>query len=1132
MTTENLATLAFDKDQKKVLGLNAVPIIKHDILCHSKEYVDTLYTSLTDEYRKELLLRLDDLWKRFEDTSLEDKTLLIEDIKKLYEGQEEMIKSLNAVKNAIKGIEQGEDENENPGSVLDKEEIKLILMSALVEEAFWSEEIIGAPTVLGQKIISLIGLFGSVKAGNITGDLISGIAVQSGETASLPSNVKWQKYNANDVTFTESTGGNGPRWQIYKDGSGHLADGQISWNGSTVTLGDKVKINWSNVDGGQDALNNESKELTDKIAKEKELLEDALERNNLELTNNFNTLRDNVNDFKLTTSNKLVEMSNKLDIFETTSKGDSAEIAAMISKITSDEYIDADELKNINNQYTSMLENYNKLYNAIEDLIEDYNTWKTDITKNESLGDESEINAIIADLTSFKTSITASYNSAKAVCEYYLGNPEKTEDGFIEVHDGYQLNTIAEYDALENKISIDCSTFATYYLTYNRWGTKTTFISKEGIYSGKIQGDQIEGKTLTGITVQSNNNGDAFKLESDGDFKLGKGAIEYDITTNKLTIKGSNVNIGGNVNIDGTAKINGEAILTGIEKSGDENLKKFGTLISEYIEADKIVGGEITGDIISGKTIQSSITVNIDGKDIPTWQITNDGEGHLASKNIYWNDNGDLTVKGEILGTIGNSGSTNTDGNVDINGHLNIKNGSNIVTALTPNLKYDTITDASNNNIQRYVTLSSGVHQSDKVYVWNSDGNNINPPYQTIYTTYNYANTKNGTEVYDVFKLTSDQSFVHVNDMCTVSSREVSDTGVYSENSKCVISLHQGSVVYKYNLSTDTKDVSENQRKQLANTNILSDGTIYTNSLIAKSGNYYGTIESDGKFYGVLDGASGYIKNCNISSSDVTINSNKCFRVYKPNTGTSTASTEEETNELLNITPSLTLSSTAKQSYYVNSGHIYHQHRKNGDITWKETTKITTINVKNNDSIYIPATKVYATVYQSRAKNIDKSNPKVRIYVKFADGKTADISNGIVSLTKDSNSKKYGGNQYTWNINISAKTVSAIATGTAYVYMESSVWLNDKQTWDYSACTFGYEIKDNITVTPKSGGNNMLYNTINIGENGLIIYTKSGNVIQTTNGTIDLLSANGKHGLQISDEGIKIKRNGGDWTNL
>lgn len=266
MTTENLATLALDKDQKKVLGLNAVPIIKHDILCNAKNYVDTLYDSLSDEYRKELLLHLDEIWKRFEEASLEDKNALIEDIKKLYEGQDEMIKSLNAVKNAIKGLEQGTDEDGNPGSVLDPDEVKLILMAALVDKAFWTDEMIGAPTVIGNQIVGLIGLFGKVKAGNITGDLIEGKTVQSSDKTTLVSGTKYLHFNeeGENIGNDESDGTHkGPAWQLREDGDGYLAGGRISWDKNGITYKD-ISIKFEDIEDADKYVN----DLIDKAQNE------------------------------------------------------------------------------------------------------------------------------------------------------------------------------------------------------------------------------------------------------------------------------------------------------------------------------------------------------------------------------------------------------------------------------------------------------------------------------------------------------------------------------------------------------------------------------------------------------------------------------------------------------------------------------------------------------------------------------------------------------------------------------------------------------------------------------------------------------------------------------------------------
>jgi hypothetical protein len=102
MNTDNLTTLNMHLDQNKVLGVNAIPIIKHDILCSMEGWMNIFYDSISDEYRKELLLKLDELWKKFNESSTSDKKQLLDEIHDLYKGQETMQEAINALKNAVK----------------------------------------------------------------------------------------------------------------------------------------------------------------------------------------------------------------------------------------------------------------------------------------------------------------------------------------------------------------------------------------------------------------------------------------------------------------------------------------------------------------------------------------------------------------------------------------------------------------------------------------------------------------------------------------------------------------------------------------------------------------------------------------------------------------------------------------------------------------------------------------------------------------------------------------------------------------------------------------------------------------------------------------------------------------------
>lgn len=911
---------------------------------------------------------------------------------------------------------------------------------------------------------------GDLRADQITGWCLRGLTFQSAENseASIPNGVPYYIFNPNadseSAAFTKVTsGGIGPRWQLYKDGTGYVADGQISWDGDSVKFGNKVTIEWTNVNGGKDALTAESKELSDKIAAEKQALEtalnntettltNALNTTNLTVDNNYKVLTQSILDYKIEVGGKLNELNTSVKALEIAQDGSATEVTDFVNKVTSDKFISSDELTDINTRYETIKSNYKTISDSIGELITNYTEWKKSIDNHDSLAgtnDDLKISEIINSLNTNKDAIDTAYYEVVRVCDYYLDaddTDDGTEDGFIEVQLGYDLSVLADYEAIENAVAHICTQYITYYTTYNRWGSKTTWIGKEGLYSGTIMGDNIKGGCIQGLSIQSSTNTDL---------------------------------------------------------PDDLKWQKYNT-----------VG--MTGSFTP-----------MTGGNGPAWQIYNNGSGHLAKGNINWTESGDLTVKGNILGSIGNS--TNTNGDIDVNGSLNIKNNNKLASSLTPsnnNTKYDTITDESDASITRYVTLSTGIPDISKTYVWQSDGTNVNAPYSTLYTTRNYADTKNGTDIFDVFEY-KNGSYVHIEDPCTVSSREVSTDGTYGSTSNTTISLIKNGVSYKYNSGTTKNIETDKERRSLGNTVILSDGTILTNAIIAKSGQYYGDINSDGVFKGKLDSASGYIKNCNISGSDITINGNKCFRVYKPNS-VSTVSGDEETNvtnEILNISPNVTLTTGSETNYYISTASEYNQHRKNGNITWYKTTKLATINANKGDKIKIPAISITANIYQPRKSQGKNSSPTARVYISYANGDQVDI------LSKKSLSRgaeSYNGRQYKWSVNSSATSLTAPCTGTAYVYIDISTWMNDKQVGDYAAASFHFDVNDNIVV----GSNIQQNNKIFIGNNGLQIYTNTGNIIQTINGDIELLSSNGKNGLRITNDGILIQRNGSAWTNL
>jgi hypothetical protein len=206
---------------------------------------------------------------------------------------------------------------------------------------------------------------------------------------------------------------------------------------------------------------------------------------------------------------------------------------------------------------------------------------------------------------------------------------------------------------------------------------------------------------------------------------------------------------------------------------------------------------------------------------------------------------------------------------------------------------------SDDNSKGRTITLSSGIY--DRLYKWrldesataiiDNDENNsiITPPY--IYTTYNYENSYSGTEIVEIYYNNEGKMFIwDTFDYALVYPKNkfegvdnVEDYIIESSYIKVTIN----SVKYKYNLNASidiSADTDSNFDLQIetASTKIYSDGTIYTNSIIANDGEFSGNIYSDGEFSGRLINANGTIKNASISNTSITLSNNDKFiaRIY------------------------------------------------------------------------------------------------------------------------------------------------------------------------------------------------------------------------------------------------------------
>lgn len=332
MTHENETALGMDQDTNIALGVSAIPIIKNDILTVAGQMDAAVYDGVLSECEKKLSTKIDEIFNEFNSSNSTDKKSLFEQLNTLFEGQSDMQAVITKLRNAIISLETGGEE----GSVLSEETIKNVLNAALTTESFWTDDTIGAPSVLGQKIIGLVGEFGEVKASSLKGDTIEGLTLQS------------HLKDEDDK----------PLWQINKEGDGHLAGGNISWNddgtiqigsetkglnfnsNGELTFGSDVTLSWDNIIGAEEVamkddiqnagLSDEDREKLNTVITKDSIQTDTLVADNLTVRN-LNTKN---NESLSTTRNVIVAKDNYLKVYNN--------VGNVATTLTSDKLIDFD----------------------------------------------------------------------------------------------------------------------------------------------------------------------------------------------------------------------------------------------------------------------------------------------------------------------------------------------------------------------------------------------------------------------------------------------------------------------------------------------------------------------------------------------------------------------------------------------------------------------------------------------------------------------------------------------------------------------------------------------------------------------------------------------------------------------
>lgn len=549
--------------------------------------------------------------------------------------------------NAIKSLEDKFSQQEN---ALDPTNLSEILAAALVTETEVGSDYVKTPNILAKEITALLGTFGEVNANDINANTIEGFTVQSPTAVRDEDGYLIYDY---ETVVNPSTGvpeqiplgirRKNPTWRLDYDGSGFVGRGNtksdtweqdgITWDAEgKITLGENVTIKWNKVDGGQDAVNTAKNEA----------VYTANTALNTELTNLKNTEINAIND-------NLNSLENKYNDLNTNLNNNVLDIQNKLNAAVSDAVLTPEELNDINIEYTAINDDYNKLKSAIDELnalIKDWQDGKLTITIPSTGEDDEDTTITVPNVDAPKSLIdyselTAAYNKAKDVCEYYNGSTvSKDANGYLIISEDYPLNAFNNYYTAQTNALQDYNREYSYYTSFNRFGSKTTYIGANGIYSGTITGDNIVGGTISGLTVQSgtigklsdDTTGPYWQINNQGAGYLAKKNIQWE-DNGDITITGNTTITGENVSINGDVKINGNAIISGIVTDAQES---FESLVASTIEADTIIG-----DTIVGKTIQSSET-DEDGN--PSWQLNPNGSAYFCNNTIQMSNDTGLGV--------------------------------------------------------------------------------------------------------------------------------------------------------------------------------------------------------------------------------------------------------------------------------------------------------------------------------------------------------------------------------------------------------------------------------------------------------------------------------------------------------
>lgn len=590
-----------------------------------------LSTSDLDE-AKELLKsdyqsKIDNLKALLEQSDDHTKELLQANIDALTREQDKIHTTIESLRNSLGDIEDGLE------GALTEEQINEIIQAGLINDTFWTEDTIGSETVLGRKIVGLIATFGSVDAENITGNTIKGKTVRS----------------LDDVTLIDGT--TGPKWELNNDGSGHLANGRISWgsNGAVELKG--VTIDWSDVNkpngSGSDSDSGSNTNISSKFKSM------VFKRSNDDLSQisltggSWSDPKPNESGWTDHITSEAGAIWQSTCTFTLNSDGTSTSSgwsspAQLSDSSTIEIAYGKESVKDQNNIYSGLptsggkanpTGNYTEGW--VKDPSDEEEYWYIATAKAENdVWGEWHVDKIKGEKGTDGTSI--SIKGDKASESDLPIPPDNVNDSYIIGNDLYvwvpDNNSWSNVGPFRGK---DGEPGVTYYL-HIKYATDV----------------QFNGDDVTSVTLTESDGENAFNAKWIGVGHSTNPSDPIDTNSLKTVYKWSEFLTSSNVS-DIVRSSLGDFHITSNHIAGktmDNDVYDTGSTQyvplakdTEFIKFNKDANGR---DLDGKYTTHTSNGVDGDDDSMgPSWQIRNDGAGHFASGNIRWNKDGELSAK-------------------------------------------------------------------------------------------------------------------------------------------------------------------------------------------------------------------------------------------------------------------------------------------------------------------------------------------------------------------------------------------------------------------------------------------------------------------------------------------------------